>query len=49
MMPKAEARTCRRRVELARHVTTIRMMPEADGKKGQAEGECNLLGGFDEG
>jgi site-specific DNA recombinase len=41
----------RAKVELAKHVTTIRMVPETDGKKGHyvAAGEWNLLGGYGEG
>src|ERR1035437_523156 len=39
------------KVELAKHVTEIRMMPQIEGKKGHciAEGEWNLLGGYEEG
>jgi hypothetical protein len=37
------------RAVLARHVTTIRMVPERGAKKGyRAEGEWNLLGGYPE-
>jgi hypothetical protein len=37
------------KAELAKHVTAIRMVPEADGKKGRyvAAGEWNLLGGYE--
>jgi site-specific DNA recombinase len=40
----------RAKVELAKHVTAIEMVPEADGKKGHyvAAGEWNLLGGYGE-
>jgi DNA invertase Pin-like site-specific DNA recombinase len=36
------------RAQLAQHVTTIRMVPQIDGKKGHyvAEGGWNLLGGY---
>ena len=38
------------KAELEKHVTEIRMMPQADGKKGHyiAEGEWDLLGGYGE-
>ena len=39
------------RIELAKHVSEIRMLPQPQGKKGHyiATGEWNLLGGFAEG
>ena len=38
------------KAELEKHVSEIRMVPQADGKKGHyiAEGEWNLLGGYGE-
>jgi len=40
----------RAKVELGKHVTGIRMVPQVEGKKGHyvAEGEWNLLGGYGE-
>ena len=41
----------RAKVELGKHVTGIRMVPQVEGKKGHyvAEGEWNLLGGYGDG
>jgi DNA invertase Pin-like site-specific DNA recombinase len=41
----------RAKVELAKHVSGIRMVPQGEGKKGHyvAKGEWDLLGGFTEG
>ncbi len=38
------------KAELEKHATTIRMVPQVEGKKGYyvAEGEWNLLGGYGE-
>jgi hypothetical protein len=45
------ADTQRAKVELAKHVSGIRMEPHTQGKKGHyiATGEWNLLGGYAEG
>ena len=38
------------KAELEKHVTSIRMVPQLEGKKGHyiAEGEWNLMGGYGE-
>ena len=38
------------KAELGKHVSGIRMVPQIEGKKGHyvAEGEWNLLGGYDD-
>ena len=40
--------TMKAKLELEKHVKEIRMVPQADGKKGHyiAEGEWDLLGGY---